>query len=168
MGSWSGMEEGREVVGAANGLVVDVHDGEDDRCTGESADCSGRGNYVFLRHADGRYSFYGHMATDSVSVSLGDFVACGAPLAMVGSSGHSAGPHLHFGVGEYDSTPATTCPSCPGGDPVATLARGDTWTGRNDDVGSTDNIAWYGGTDGTEEGNERPSPSPPTATSPCA
>ncbi len=179
VGSWSGMEEGREVVAAANGIVVDVHDGEYDRCTGESADCSGYGNYVFLRHADGRYSFYGHMSTDSVSVSLGDFVACGEPLGMAGSSGHSTGPHLHFEVrepdwsvvepfagrcgadqtswneqGEYDSTPATTCPSYPGCEAVTTLSCGDTWTGRSDDPGSTDNIAWYGCTEGTEEGNE--------------
>ncbi len=179
VGSWAGMDAGREVVAAANGTVVDLHDGEYDRCTGESADCSGYGNYVFLRHADGRYSFYGHMATDSVAVSLGEFIRCGQPLGMVGSSGHSTGPHLHFEVrepdwsvvepfagrcgadqtswvdqGEYDGTPAATCPSYEPCAEVATLACGDSFTGRNDGEGSSDNVAWYGCTEGTEEGNE--------------
>lgn len=179
VGSWDGMEEGREVVAAANGIVVDVHDGEYDRCTGESSECSGYGNYVFLRHADGRYSFYGHMSTDSIVVQLGEFVACGEHIGMVGSSGHSSGPHLHFEVREpdwsvvepfqgrcgadssswvdqdaYDSTPLATCPSYPECTPVTTLSCGDAWSGRNDDPGSTDNVAWYGCTDGTEEGNE--------------
>ena len=178
-GSWEGMDAGKQIVAAANGIVVDTHDGEYDRCTGESADCSGYGNYVILRHADGRYTFYGHLMEGTVEPSVGDFLACGDPVGFGGSSGHSTGPHLHFEVrepdwtvvepfagecgadetswveqGEYDSVPGTTCAEVAACEPVTTLSCGETWSGRNDDEGSTKQIAWYGCTEGTEEGPE--------------
>ena len=179
IGSWDGMEAGRDVVAAANGIVLDAHDGEYDRCTGESSECSGYGNYVTLRHLDGSYTMYGHLSTNTVAVSIGDFVGCGEALGVAGSSGHSTGPHLHFEVrdagwavvdpfvGEcgadvsswveqevYDGVPATTCDDVPACEPVAVVGCGDVWTGKNDDPGSSSLVAWYGCTDGTEEGAE--------------
>ena len=40
-GSWTGMDEGRDIVAAAAGTVVDTHDGESDR--GSTGDCPGGG-----------------------------------------------------------------------------------------------------------------------------
>lgn len=55
----------------------------------------GYGNGVIIQHADGSgYSMYAHM--DSVSVRKGDTVSQGAQIGMLGSSGYSTGPHLHF------------------------------------------------------------------------
>ena len=55
----------------------------------------GYGNGVIIQHANGSgYSMYAHM--DSVSVRKGDTVSQGAQIGMLGSSGYSTGPHLHF------------------------------------------------------------------------
>ncbi len=100
-GSWAGMEEGREVVAAAAGTVQVVEDGWPDDCS--TADCPGGGgfgNHVALLHADGRRTYYAHLKTWSIPVSVGDSVDCGDALGQMGSSGHSTGPHLHFELRE--------------------------------------------------------------------
>ena len=91
------------VVAAASGVVVDVHDGEYDRCHASlsSADvsCDGhpmRANYITLRHEGGWESSYLHLKSSSQLVERGDEVRCGQPLALIGSSGYSSAPHLHL------------------------------------------------------------------------
>ncbi|GGV74188.1 peptidase [Streptomyces gelaticus] len=54
------------------------------------------GNQVVIKHADGRYSQYGHMS--SLSVSAGQSVGAGQQVGLSGSTGNSTGPHLHFEV----------------------------------------------------------------------
>lgn len=54
------------------------------------------GNHVLLRHADGVYTVYAHLAPGSVRVRAGQAVARGEPLGAVGNSGSSTEPHLHF------------------------------------------------------------------------
>lgn len=54
------------------------------------------GNEVVIRHADGRYSQYGHMS--SLSVSTGQSVTPGQRIGLSGSTGNSSGPHLHFEI----------------------------------------------------------------------
>lgn len=97
VGSFPGMDEGRDVVASAPGVVVETHDGEADRCT--SGSCGPvYGNYVKIEHDDGKKTLYGHLAQWSVAVAVGDVVDCGQYLGLVGSSGWSTGPHLHFGA----------------------------------------------------------------------
>ncbi len=97
VGSWSGMDAGRDIVAAADGTVVYTNDGEYDRCSsGTCAGGSGCGNYVKIRHDDGTYALYCHMRKWTVAVSYGQRVRCGTKLGQVGSSGNSTGPHLHF------------------------------------------------------------------------
>lgn len=60
---------------------------------GLAAQC---GNYIVLEHDNGEYSFYGHLIKDSLTVSLGDKVTQGQPMARVGHTGLSNCPHLHF------------------------------------------------------------------------
>lgn len=99
IGSWPGMEEGRDVVAGADGTVTYVNDGEFDECsTGACAGGGGYGNYATVEHADGKVTYYGHMKQWSIIVSAGDAVVCGQKLGEVGSSGYSTGPHLHFEV----------------------------------------------------------------------
>lgn len=98
-GSFAGMDAGRDIVAAAEGTVTVVHDGEFDRCT--SGACSGGGgygNYVRIRHADGKDTIYAHLKRWSIRVRRGDRVRCGQVLGQMGSSGWSTGPHLHFEV----------------------------------------------------------------------
>lgn len=54
------------------------------------------GNYVSLKHANGEYSFYGHMIMGSVTVKPGDKVKQGQVIGQVGHTGMSNCPHLHF------------------------------------------------------------------------
>jgi hypothetical protein len=57
---------------------------------------------VYIEHADGTQAWYLHMKQNSLtSKNVGDAVAVGEFLGIVGSSGPSTMPHLHFEV--YDS-----------------------------------------------------------------
>lgn len=58
----------------------------------------GYGNLVEIEHADGRRTRYAH--TDRILVTVGDEVQDGQPIATVGSTGRSTGPHLHFEIKE--------------------------------------------------------------------
>ncbi|MFI1457438.1 M23 family metallopeptidase [Streptomyces roseus] len=54
------------------------------------------GNEVVIRHADGKYSQYGHLSR--LSVSVGQSVTGGQTIGLSGSTGNSTGPHLHFEI----------------------------------------------------------------------
>lgn len=54
------------------------------------------GNHVVVEIAPGLYTLYGHMDPGSVRVRVGDHVEKGQELGLIGSSGNSTTPHLHF------------------------------------------------------------------------
>ncbi|MFB7174913.1 M23 family metallopeptidase [Streptomyces sp. NPDC056254] len=54
------------------------------------------GNQIIIQHADGLFSQYGHMS--QLSVSAGQPVTVGQEVGLVGSTGNSTGPHLHFEI----------------------------------------------------------------------
>ena len=56
------------------------------------------GNYVKIRHNDGYYTLYGHMAYKSVKVKTGDKVKKGQIIGYMGNTGESYGGHLHWEV----------------------------------------------------------------------
>jgi murein DD-endopeptidase MepM/ murein hydrolase activator NlpD len=56
----------------------------------------GYGNAVDIDHGGGVLTRYGHAS--EVLVSNGEYVTAGQPIALVGSTGDSTGPHLHFEV----------------------------------------------------------------------
>lgn len=54
------------------------------------------GNYVIIKHTDGYQTLYGHMSR--ILTSKGAYVSQGSTIGLVGSTGYSTGPHLHFSV----------------------------------------------------------------------
>lgn len=56
----------------------------------------GYGNSVMIYHGGGFATWYAHLS--SINVSMGQFVQRGQVIGLVGSSGWTTGPHLHFEV----------------------------------------------------------------------
>jgi len=61
------------------------------------------GNYIAL-DLDGRhYAFYEHLQPGSVKVKAGDRVKSGQVIGLLGYTGESTGPHLHFHISDNNS-----------------------------------------------------------------
>lgn len=54
------------------------------------------GNLIIIHHGDNTFSYYGH--NDRLLAHDRTFVKKGEPIALLGNSGLSSGPHLHFEV----------------------------------------------------------------------
>jgi murein DD-endopeptidase MepM/ murein hydrolase activator NlpD len=63
---------------------------------------AGYGNLVEIDHGNGYATRYGH--NETILVQVGDVVKKGAHIALMGSTGRSTGPHVHFEV-LYNGTP---------------------------------------------------------------
>lgn len=103
---------GTPIVVAAAGTVIHM---ECDRseigynCNRDgSPSTPGCGWYLDIRHSGGIITRYCHMLRRPL-VTTGDKVTAGQQIGVVGTSGHSSGPHLHFEVhrGSRDSSSAT-------------------------------------------------------------
>ena len=93
--SWKKVDDsGVEIIAAAAGTIIQKDDGNFDR---NCAFNNGTPNAVYIRHSDGSVAWYLHMKSGSPTTKqVGDTVAAGEKLGVVGSSGSSTGPHLHF------------------------------------------------------------------------
>lgn len=96
------MREGVAVLAAASGVVRAVRDGMDDisvREIGLSAISQREaGNAVVIQHPGGWETQYSHLRKGSLRVEKGQQVSTGDELGMVGLSGLTEFPHLHFSV----------------------------------------------------------------------
>jgi hypothetical protein len=93
---------GDEVHSATAGTVVSVLDTVPETTPGTfppsiTAEKAG-GNHVVVAIGGGRYAFYAHMQPGSVRVKVGQKVKVGQVLGLLGNSGNSDGPHLHFHI----------------------------------------------------------------------
>ena len=95
--SWKQMDDNQtEIIAAAAGQIIAKGDGQFDRSCGFN---NNSWNAVYIQHSDGSIAWYGHMKNGSVTTkNVGDMVTAGEILGVVGSSGNSTGPHLHFEV----------------------------------------------------------------------
>lgn len=86
-----------EIVAAAPGQIISKSDGNFDRSC--DFNTTTPWNAVYIQHSDGSVAWYGHMKNGSTTTkNIGDMVTEGEYLGVVGSSGISTGPHLHFEV----------------------------------------------------------------------
>ena len=98
---WNKMDRGEvAVIAAAPGILIGTHDGEYDRSCGLN---DNPWNAAYVMHADGSVAWYGHLKNGSVTARpVGSAIAQGEYLGLVGSSGSSFLPHLHFEL--HDAT----------------------------------------------------------------
>lgn len=89
---------GQPVCAVADGTVVTAIDGVPDSVLGVLNPYSAIGNAVFVQHPGGLYSVYAHLKPGSVRVKVGKPVRQGQMVGLVGNSGNSSEPHLHFQV----------------------------------------------------------------------
>lgn len=75
----------------------------------------GYGNTIMLTHANGMETLYGHMSAYISGVNVGTSVKAGDVIGLVGSTGRSTGPHLHYEVriGGQHVNPATVALPTP-------------------------------------------------------
>ena len=98
---------GADVLAVADGTVVSIQEGKPDETpftfmVPKSMSDYG-GNHVILEIAPSVFALYGHLQLGSLTVKVGDTVKAGAPIAKLGNSGPSSGPHLHFGIADKPS-----------------------------------------------------------------
>jgi len=87
---------GQEVLAVADGTVETVVDGTPENVPGKENQYVIPGNYVVVRHEPSLFSVYMHLQPQKIRVKPGARVKRGAVLGLVGNSGHSSEPHLHF------------------------------------------------------------------------
>ncbi len=69
------------------------------------------GNRVIVDMGSGHYAMYAHLAPNSITVHVGDYVQQGQKLGLLGNTGNSSAPHLHFQVMDRPSSlDATSLP----------------------------------------------------------
>ncbi len=76
--------QGTEIRAAYSGIVSEVGSN------------SVGGNYISLVHKDGSETLYCHCS--KIIAEKGDVIRAGETIALVGSTGRSTGPHLHFEI----------------------------------------------------------------------
>lgn len=81
------------IVAHTEGQVVEVRN----NCNSFEPNGS-YGNYVKIKHDNGYYTLYAHMAYNTVKVSKGQRVSKGQLLGFMGATGTAYGGHLHFEV----------------------------------------------------------------------
>jgi len=81
-------KEGSGIIAVANGVVT------------WAGDRYGYGNLIEINHGNGYTTRYGHNA--KLLVEVGDSVEKGQVISLMGSTGRSTGPHVHFEVLKND------------------------------------------------------------------
>ena len=107
---------GAELLAVGDGTVVFVRDGIPEETPNEPPTTVHQpldygGNEVVLELEPGVFAFYAHMQPGSIRVQIGDVVKGGQVLGLLGNTGNSTAPHLHFQLADGpDVLTATSLP----------------------------------------------------------
>jgi murein DD-endopeptidase MepM/ murein hydrolase activator NlpD len=94
---------GAEIIAVADGVVTQTKDGIPQNIPNKppvvpvTLETIG-GNHVITEIGNGLYAFYAHLQPGSLRVKVGDKVHRGQVLGLLGNSGNSSEPHLHFHI----------------------------------------------------------------------
>lgn len=99
---------GTELLAVADGVVIDCRDGIPEHRVDEGmpipTTCETvAGNYVILDIGNGLYPFYAHLQPGTMTVRIGDEVRNGDVIGLLGNTGNSTAPHLHFHLADATS-----------------------------------------------------------------
>jgi hypothetical protein len=93
---------GKPVLAVADATVVSAIDDLPEQIPGKYPTnislAEADGNSVILDLGSNRYAVYAHMQPKSIRVHRGDKVHAGQVIGLVGNTGNSVAPHLHFQV----------------------------------------------------------------------
>jgi biotin carboxyl carrier protein len=108
---------GAEIHSVADGVVTEIKDGlpqnvpnADTHAVPITLETIG-GNHVIVDIGGGRFAFYAHLQPGSPRVKVGDHVTTGQVLGLVGNTGNSSEPHLHFDI--CDASSMLACEGLP-------------------------------------------------------
>ena len=90
---WGRMHRGIDV---ANNIGTPIVAAKAGRVVRSGWNDGGYGYLVELQHEDGSTSLYGH--NSKILVRVGELVDQGSVISLMGSTGNSTGPHLHFEI----------------------------------------------------------------------
>lgn len=116
---------GQKIFAVSDATIIRAVDGFPDNIPGKfpsntNLDNVG-GNYIIMKLDSGHFAFYAHLIPGSLKVKEGDRVSEGQFLGLLGNSGNSDAPHLHFHVSDYPFPVAGTT------QPNALNAQGVPW-----------------------------------------
>jgi murein DD-endopeptidase len=100
---------GASALAVADGVVVETRDGIPQNVPGATSRAvpitpeTLGGNYVLLDIGQGAYAYYGHLQPGTLKVKKGDTIHRGQALGLVGNSGNSTEPHLHFHIADRNA-----------------------------------------------------------------
>jgi hypothetical protein len=93
---------GKAAIAAAGGVVVNTNGSLPDNTPpippSSATPRTGLGNFIAIDVGGGHFLVYCHLQPGSLRVRVGERVRAGQPIALVGNSGNSTQPHLHFMV----------------------------------------------------------------------
>jgi murein DD-endopeptidase MepM/ murein hydrolase activator NlpD len=100
---------GTSALAVADGVVVETQDGIPQNVPGATSRAVAitpetlGGNFVLLDIGQGAFAYYAHLQPGSLKVKKGDSVHRGQVLGLVGNSGNSTEPHLHFHIADRNA-----------------------------------------------------------------
>lgn len=97
---------GTPLLAVADGIIVETKDSIPQNVPGVNSRAvpitmvTVGGNHVAIDIGHGRYALYAHVQPGSLRVKVGDHVKRGQVVALLGNSGNSTEPHVHFQIAD--------------------------------------------------------------------